>query len=224
VRLFKFISMKITKIPFDGLGIYLTATVNLFFITFFITFRNLDTDGLVFDLFQSVAILAMIAQNYNYSFMRLFRRKKRYSAVYPQLDLKSGFNIFLLMIAPIGILILLKWKVPASSEYVLWVVSAIGIFSIIYLFFKNRNVEFDEQEPYFQLIDSKKYLTFLQRNFSVEILKEEIRSLEIDSEKKTLTVDIGEKKVFKMPFHLRDEFEHMHFYFPNDQPHWFVEN
>ena len=45
--------------------------------------------------------------------------------------------------------------------------------------------------------------------------------MEIDSQKKMLTVDIGEKKVFKMPHHLHNEFEHMQYYFPKEHPEWF---
>jgi len=63
--------MKITKIPFDGFGIYLTVTVNLFLLTILITFRNFDSNELVYYLFQVVAVLLIIAQMVTVWFKKL---------------------------------------------------------------------------------------------------------------------------------------------------------
>lgn len=113
---------------------------------------------------------------------------------------------------------------PSSSEPMISIVAVIGIISIIYFFIKNYYRQFDKQLPFIQMIDSDKYLTFLQRNFCVDILKDEIKVLEIDNKEKKILVNIGEKLIFKMPFHLEDDFEDMQIHFSKEHPDWFVEN
>lgn len=219
----KTISMKVTKNLYDLFGIGMPIMFNLLIASLFVTFSQVDDSGLTYYAYTITYIFIIIVQAYS-SPVKMFKKVKRYHADNEQAYPNNFFTNPFLAFLPFLLLIIMRWKFPSSSEPLIWIVSIIGIMFLLYLvrnFFSNK---FEENEPYYLLIDSKEHLTFFQRNFSVKFEKEQIRQMLIKPQEKIITIDIGKKVVLKMPFHLRPTLELMRLDFSDQYPHWFIEN